>query len=248
MYTRKAIRIGIWAVAFVLAVAVSLPAFAQDEAQADDGDKAPLKLKLPEPYYGATPLNYFGPNLERTYKKRPPFLAPKGAENVAKGKPVTGSVKKPSFGKFEQITDDDKKYEEGSIVEIDAGLQYIQIDLGAVYNIYAVLIWHFHSEERVYFDTQVYFSNDPEFKKENVKVVFNNDHDNSSGLGKGKDKEYVENYEGKLVDTKGAPARYVRLYSKGNTTDDFNHYIEVAVYGLPADGAEAAPAEAAEGE
>ena len=34
----------------------------------------------------------------------------------------------------------------------------------------------------------------------------------------------------------GRPARgrYVRLYSKGNTSNDMNHYVEVEVYGTPA--------------
>jgi hypothetical protein len=31
------------------------------------------------------------------------------------------------------------------------------------------------------------------------------------------------------------PARYVRLYSQGNTSDELNHYIEVEVYGRPAE-------------
>ena len=84
----------------------------------------------------------------------------------------------------------------------------------------------------------VQISNDPEFKKD-VVTVFNNDQDNSSGLGAGKDYEYFEAAEGKLVDCKkvnkdGVKGRYVRLYSKGSTADDQNHYTEVEVYALPA--------------
>ena len=45
---------------------------------------------------------------------------------------------------------------------------------------------------------------------------------------------YVETHKGELIDTKGTKARYVRLYSNGNSTDDLNHYIEVEVYGKPA--------------
>ena len=40
--------------------------------------------------------------------------------------------------------------------------------------------------------------------------------------------------EGKLIDAKGVKGRYVRLYSKGNTTNKLNHYIEVEVFGKPA--------------
>jgi hypothetical protein len=56
----------------------------------------------------------------------------------------------------------------------------------------------------------------------------------SAGLGLGKDLEYIENYLGKLIDAKGVRGRYVRLYSRGNTSNDLNHYIEVEVYGKPA--------------
>jgi hypothetical protein len=48
----------------------------------------------------------------------------------------------------------------------------------------------------------------------------------------GEDLHYVETAEGKLVDAKGVQGRYVRLFSNGNTTNDLNHYIEVAVYGV----------------
>ncbi|MCP4707838.1 MAG: hypothetical protein GY869_04370, partial [Planctomycetes bacterium] len=63
--------------------------------------------------------------------------------------------------------------------------------------------------------------------------LFNNDHDNSLGLGAGEDMHYVETSEGKLVDAKGIKARYVRLYSNGNTENDSNPYIEAEVYGKP---------------
>ena len=65
----------------------------------------------------------------------------------------------------------------------------------------------------------------------NVQTVFNNDHDNSAGLGIGSDMHYVETSEGKLIDAKGVRGRYVRLYSGGNSNNDLNHYIEVEVYG-----------------
>ena len=45
---------------------------------------------------------------------------------------------------------------------------------------------------------------------------------------------YVETAEGKLVDAKGAKARYVRLYSRGNNANELNHYVEVEVFGRPA--------------
>ncbi|MBR4171661.1 MAG: hypothetical protein IKR48_08430, partial [Kiritimatiellae bacterium] len=62
-------------------------------------------------------------------------------------------------------------------------------------------------------------------------TVFNNDHDNSAKLGKGKDKEYIETSEGRPFAINGVKARYVRFYSNGNTSNEKNHYTEVDIYG-----------------
>ena len=108
-----------------------------------------------------------------------------------------------------------------------------RIDLGKSCELHAIVAWHYHSQARVYRDVVVQVSDDRDFIS-GVATVFSNDHDNTSGLGAGKDKEYIETFDGKLFDPKGAKARYVRLYSGGNTSNDMNHYVEVEVYGLPA--------------
>ena len=41
---------------------------------------------------------------------------------------------------------------------------------------------------------------------QNVKTLFNNDQDNTSGLGVGTDREYFETHEGKLINAKGVKA------------------------------------------
>jgi len=205
---------------------------AEKEAAAASGkDLAPLPLELPQPYFGGTPLDYFSPNLEeKSYKPRDPFMAPKGVTNLAKGKAVTSSDTNPRLGKLAFVTDGEKGYQNDYLLELATGVQWVQIDLGKTSDIYAILVWHFHAADRVYFDVVVQVSDDAEFTK-GVTTVYNNDIDNSSGLGVGKDKEYIETYEGRLIDAKGVKGRYVRLYSKGNTTDDTNHYTEVEVYG-----------------
>jgi hypothetical protein len=111
-----------------------------------------------------------------------------------------------------------------------AGTPKIQIDLGDSKTIYAVALWHYHAQARAYRDVIIQIADDADFI-ENVQTVFNNDHDNSAGLGIGKDKEYIETNKGKLVDAKGAKGQYVRLYSNGSTGSDMNHYIEVEVFG-----------------
>ena len=76
-------------------------------------------------------------------------------------------------------------------------------------------------------------ADDPDFIN-NVRTMFNNDIDNSSGLGVGTDREYFENFEGKLINAKGVKARYIRFYSKGSTESALNEYTEIEVYGCPA--------------
>jgi len=165
-------------------------------------------------------------------RDRPPFLAPKGATNVALGKPVRSSSAEPIQGHLSMITDGNKEATDASLVELDPFLQHVTIDLGQPCTIYAILVWHFHKQSRVYFDVVVQVADDADFIT-NVRTLFNNDKDNSSGLGVGTDRNYVETSEGRLIDAKGVTARYVRLYSKGNNANDQNHYLEVEVYGKP---------------
>jgi hypothetical protein len=196
-------------------------------------DQVPLKTDLPKPLFVGTPVPIKVPNLEPAQKgKRPDFMVPAGTVNLAKGKKVTASDSDPVVGTLDLITDGDKEGDEGSWVELGPGKQWVQIDLEKDANLYAVMLWHFHSQARVYFDVVVQVSDDPTFGKD-VTTIFNNDTDNELGLGAGKDLAYIETYEGKLIDAKGVKGRYVRLYSKGNTTNKMNHYIEVEVFGKP---------------
>jgi len=203
----------------VAAVLAATAAFAQD--------KVPLKTDLPKPLFVGTPVPINVPNLEpKLTGKRPDFMVPPGLVNLAKGKKVTASDTEPVVGTLDLVTDGDKEGDEGSWVELAPGKQWVQIDLEKVAEIYVVLVWHFHSQERVYRDVVVQVSDDPTFAKD-VKTIY----DNSSA---GTDHPYIENYQGKLIDAKGIKGRYVRLYSNGNTTNKMNHYIEVEVWGKPA--------------
>jgi len=193
-----------------------------------------LKTQLPPPLFVGTPAPLNVPNLEPPTKgKRPDFLVPAGTLNLAKNKKVTASDSNPNVGTLDMVVDGDKDGNEGSWVELGPGKQWVQIDLAKKAEIYAVLIWHFHSQARVYRDVVVQVSDDPTFKS-GVTTVFNSDFSNTFGLGAGKNLNYVETYQGKLIDAKGAKGRYVRLYSNGNTSNKLNHYIEVEVWGKPA--------------
>jgi len=181
-----------------------------------------------------TPTNIKSANLEPiTGKPRGPFFVPAGTRLLSANRPVRSSDVQPVVGELEMITDGEKAGGEGYFVELGPGKQWVQIDLGAPFALHAILVWHYHTNARVYRDVIVQVSDDKDFLA-GVTTVFNNDHDNSSGLGIGRDKEYIEVAEGRLFDPKAARSRYVRLSSNGNTANDLNHYVEVEVYGTPA--------------
>ncbi len=218
------------AAGFVAGVAASAAA----QTPAPEQGKEELKLQLPKPMFVGTPRNINSPNLEKvTGKSRPPFFVPAGTKLVSLNKPVTSSDTQPVIGDATFVTDSEKSGEDGYFVELGPGKQYVQVDLKAPYQLNAILVWHYHSQARVYRDVVVQVSDDKDFIT-GVTTVFNNDHDNSSGLGIGKDKEYIETAEGKLIDPRGVRGRYVRLWSNGNTSNDMNHYVEVEIYGTPA--------------
>lgn len=199
-------------------------------------DLAPLPLKLPIPAFMGTPTDMeLGPNVEPVSDKpRAPFMAPKGVKNLAAGKKVTSSDKSPITGSLELVTDGNKEADDDSFVELHRRTQWVQIDLAQKGRMYAIVLWHAHNTYQVYHDVIVQVSDDPDFTT-GVKTLYNNDYDNSSGIGIGTDKEYFENYEGRLLDTKGAEGRYLRLYSRGSTYSALNRYTEVEVWGVPAE-------------
>ncbi len=188
-----------------------------------------LEIEYPKPLFAGTPKQIRTDNLERA-PVEPEIMVPAGTENIAAGKTVTSSDDFPVIGELEYVTDGDKDGADGSYVELGPDVQWIQIDLGDKKTIYAVALWHYHAQARAYRDVIIQVADDADFI-ENVQTVFNNDHDNSAGLGVGKDKEYIETNKGKLIDAKAITGRYVRLYSNGSTGSDMNHYIEVEVFG-----------------
>ena len=202
--------------------------------RSQDQNKVELKLQLPKPMFIGTPRNIRTPNLEVvTGKARGPFYVPAGTKLVSLKKPVTASDMAPVIGETSFVTDGEKSGEDGYFVEFGPGKQWVQIDLKEPYALQAIIIWHYHSQARVYRDVVVQVSDDRDFVG-GVTTIYNNDHDNTSGLGIGRDKEYIETNEGRLFDPKGAKGRYLRLSSNGNTSNDMNHYVEVEVYATPA--------------
>jgi hypothetical protein len=198
----------------------------------DAGELVPLEIELPEPYFGGPPLDWWSTcffDQSSSFRDREPYLVPVGTQLLSREKPVTSSAT-PLLGSLEQVTDGEKGHTKDCRVELPKGMQWIQLDLEAVSSIYAVVVWHFHEGQSVYFDVIIQISNAPAFLSE-VTTIFNNDCIGSAGMGKGTDSQYVERYEGRLVPVSGIEARYVRLYSNGNAWNDRNHYVEVEVFG-----------------
>lgn len=193
--------------------------------------KVELKIEYPEKLVKGTEVPKSIPNLEKSRPKdqAPKLLmVPEGCKKLSEDKSVSSSDEDPSAGDLDMITDGDADGSE--YVQIKKGLQWVQIDLEKSHTLYAAHVWHYHSQPRVYNDIIIQISDDEDFI-DGVKTVFNNDHDNSSGLGKGTDKNYIEEYYGKSFDLKGSKGRYVRFYSQGNSADTANHYIEIQVFG-----------------
>ena len=138
---------------------------------------------------------------------------------------VFGRVE-PDYRRQEGATDDDA-------VEFKKGTQWVQVDLGQSFAIHAVAMWHDHRYVQAMHDVILQVSDDPEFKS-GVTTLFNNDTDNSSGLGVGTDREYFEMEFGRVVAGKGVKARYVRGYTKGSNQSALNCWQEIEVYALPA--------------
>lgn len=189
----------------------------------------------------ARPMDIRSANLEPTRggKPRPPVMVPPDATNnlalacgvAASAEPTlwdTAEHQTP-LGDLTCITDGNKEHDDEH-VNLPPGTQWAQLDLGKTQEVWAVQVWHWYDYGCAYRDVVVQLSNDPAFSK-GVVTVFNNDHDNSSCLGVGKDKEYIEGFEGRCMPVDGVRARFLRFYSNGCAETPVNRYTEIEVYG-----------------
>lgn len=193
-----------------------------------------VKIEFPKPMFIGTPVPAKLPNLEQPDPSKivKSFMAPAGTVNVALNKPVTSSDPAPIIGELELVTDGDPDGSDGCFVELAPGPQWVQIDLEQSTTINKIAMWHYHKQAQAYVAVVVQASDDPEFKT-GVTTLFNSDIDDVHKFGAGKDPAYIETNHGRVVDGKGTKARYVRLYSNGNTSNEMNHYCEVQVFGVP---------------
>lgn len=160
--------------------------------------------------------------------------------DLAYGRPITSSV---PFSDLSAAVDGDRSNYNYADSYTNTGMQWVQVDLGKSYNVNYVRLLHYYGDGRTYHDVVVQLSNDPNFQTD-VATIFNNDTDNSKGLGYGKDSEYVETASGLDITITSSTARYLRCYSSGNDVNSYSHYIEIEAYseaiGLPLEHATSA--------
>jgi hypothetical protein len=213
----------------------SVPGARGQPAAAATNGLVPLLIKLPDPSFVITPRDPTpGSDVEPVSKEpRPPLMVPKDVKNIAPSAKITCSDPNATPDALGKITDGNKEAVDSNIVLLRKGAQWVQFDLGAEQEIYAIVVWHAHDAPKVYHGVVIQVSDDAGFTN-NVTTLFNNDVANKAGRGAGTDREYVETNQGKLIDAKGIKARYARLYSSGNTEGVMNEYTEVEIYARPA--------------
>jgi RHS repeat-associated protein len=144
--------------------------------------------------------------------------------NIARSKTVTGSVTVTSAAYATDGTVNTSQY-----TSIGSNSQWAKVDFGQSQYIDKVKLWRYFGDTRKYKDVVIQFSNDANFAN-GVTTVFNNDTDNSAGQGTGTDTEYTETNQGKTITFRPIYARYIRLWSNGNTVTANNHIVELEVY------------------
>ena len=206
-------------------------------------------LAIPRAVYKRTPN--MGENDDFPMKMRQ-IMAPEGGDKLLSRRcPVTASIQMPAIGEWSMLTDGKKEcdyggafgkwgscQEEGkgaSMVLYAPGVQWVQVDLKTSQVVNAVCVWRYSFWEYAYRDVIVQLSDDADFI-DGVTTVFNNDHDNSAGLGAGEDKEYMDDFCGNPVAVPSVRARHVRIYSNGRYKENgdiwpYNCCTEIEVFG-----------------
>ncbi|WP_420871967.1 discoidin domain-containing protein [Cohnella rhizosphaerae] len=142
--------------------------------------------------------------------------------NVALGKTVSTNGAVSGGGSVSVVTDGARGSSGYALISVADGPKWVQADLGQTYAISRINVlndWGGTSGvARTGRDHVVQLSNDPTFAT-GVTTVFNNDTDNSAGLGAGSDAAYQEPTDGtgkNIVLTTPVNARYVRSWANGH--------------------------------
>jgi len=168
--------------------------------------------------------------------------------NVARNKAVTTNAPTTSGQPLSALTDGVTARDKYVLYSVATGPKWAQVDLGRAYDVERLNVrsdWGSSASVYRYArDVVVQLSNDPDFAS-GVVTVFNNDGDNSSGLGVGTDAEYLEPADGSGKDiylSTPVNARYVRFWANGHIRVNgqlnlVNTPIEIEAYADPEDAA-----------
>jgi hypothetical protein len=158
-----------------------------------------------------------------------PPVTPPGPNNLASGIMPTASHAGDNLA---VLTDGDLNTQHFAGLSA-TGPQWVKFDLGQTYTLSDIKLWHYYGDGRTYHGVIAQVSNSVDFSA-GVTTVFNNDWSNSEGQGAGSDAEYAETASGKDIPFNPVNARYVRLWSSGNSVNGWSHYVEVEVFGSSA--------------
>lgn len=109
--------------------------------------------------------------------------------------------------------------------------RYVEVDLGAEYELDKLNLTRYYENGRTYGETVIALSNDTEFK--DSTIVYNSDKTGEvHNLGKGTDELYAETEGGKDITLKSpVKARYIRVYVSGREGSTSDHLVELEAYG-----------------
>ncbi|GMQ58872.1 hypothetical protein AN1V17_32680 [Vallitalea sediminicola] len=158
------------------------------------------------------------------------------SNNLALDKEVSSSVDDSGVNRsFDSLVDGVSTLTPSQYMEYTGngeGNQYIDVDLGGVYPIDSLHLTRFYVDGRIYNDTVMLISTDPNFSTEATTVVYNANASGNLGYGNGTDSPYVETQGGHWVDLDNiVEGRYVRIWSNGSNVNSSNQYVELEVYG-----------------
>ena len=136
--------------------------------------------------------------------------------NLAAGKVPTSDV---TLSNAQVVTDNDTWSDNSSqyAKTTTNGLHYVKLDLGAVYPVNKVNVWHYANDGRTYHSTKTQVS-------ENGTTWVTVYDSAVSG-------EYQEIAQGKQITFATLNVRYVRDYVNGNTVNAGDHWTEIEVWG-----------------
>jgi hypothetical protein len=155
-----------------------------------------------------------------------PILTTWASDNLATGKPATFSENLDD-GDAYTLTDGDLNADNYAGIN-KGGPQWLQIDLGVSRIINGAKLWQYYKDKRTYNDVIVQLSDTEDFS--DATTVFNNDTNNTSNMEYGRDAKFTASSFGKDIVFDPVKARYIRIWSNGNTVNDATHFVEVQVY------------------